>query len=152
MLLITNIITKKTRYFIIFLLSILYKLIYGIKLNQNQLFIYLSSNKLLFVLNFLQYNSISFFNSLVDIVVVDNISLNLYRFEITYIFWNMIYEYRFGIKLFTDGFKFIYSLSNFYKSAFWLEREIFDMFGIKFLFNFGLRRILTDYGFRKSVV
>ncbi len=143
-----NIITKKTKYFLIFFLIVVNKFIYGVKINQNQLYLYLSSKKLLHNLTFLKHNSISSFNSLVDIIVVDNISLTSTRFEISYIFWNITYEYRIGLKLFTDGLKTVYSVSNFYKSSIWLEREIWDMFGIKFLFHSDLRRILTDYGFK----
>lgn len=143
-----NIITKKTKYFLIYLFFMLYSFIYGIKINQNQLYLYVYNNKLLYSLTFLKYNSLSNLSTLVDIVVVDNISSNLYRFEISYIFWNITYEYRMGVKLFVDGFKSVYTISNFYKSSLWLEREIWDMFGIKFLFHVGLRRILTDYGFK----
>jgi NADH-quinone oxidoreductase subunit C len=39
------------------------------------------------------------------------------------------------------------SLNNIYKSSSWLEREIWDMFGIFFSLHADLRRILTDYGF-----
>lgn len=63
-------------------------------------------------------------------------------------FWNIVYEYKICIKLFTNGYNIIYSVSKLYKSSIWLERELFDMFGIKFLFHTGLRRILTDYGFK----
>ena len=39
------------------------------------------------------------------------------------------------------------SLTSIYNSANWLERENFDLFGLKFKNNSDLRRILTDYGF-----
>jgi NADH-quinone oxidoreductase subunit C len=39
------------------------------------------------------------------------------------------------------------SISNLYNSTAWLEREIWDLFGIKFIYHKDLRRILTDYGF-----
>lgn len=147
MLVINNLITNKTKYYSIFLINVIKKWMYGLKINQNQINIYITSTKMLYILNFLKNNTITNFDKLVDIVVVDNIS-NINRFEVTYFFWNMLYEYRFGVKLFTNGFQIVYSISNLYKSALWLEREIWDMYGIKFLFHIGLRRILTDYGFK----
>ena len=138
-MLVNSLLTQKTQYFTIFLVKIVKKFIYGLKVNQNQINIYISATKMLYLLTFLKNNSVSNFDKLVDIVVVDNIS-NINRFEITYFFWNMIYEYRFGIKLFTNGFNIVYSVSNLYKSALWLEREIWDMYGIKFLFHLGLRK------------
>lgn len=142
-----DIITNKTKYIYIYILNILKKYIYGIKLNQNQIYIYILSINIFYVISFLKNNNITFLDKLIDIVVVDNIS-NINRFEISYIFWNTIYEYKFGIKIFSDGIKMVYSINNFYKSAIWLEREIWDMYGIKFLFHKELRRILTDYGFK----
>ena len=142
-----NIISKKTKYYLIFIYKTIYNFIHGIKLNQNKINIYIMSLKIFNNLIFLKYNSISFLNNLVDIVVVDYIYLKN-RFEINYIFWNIKYEFRFILKSYTDGVKIIYSISNFYKSSSWLEREVWDMFGIKFLFHKGLRRILTDYGFK----
>lgn len=142
-----NLITKKTSFFLIFIRKILKKFIYGVKVNQNQLNLFVPAIHMAHVLTFLKNNSISNFDKLVDIIVVDNIS-NLNRFEVNYVFWNMLYEYRFSIKIFTDGIRMIYSINNFYKSALWLEREVWDMYGIKFLFQIGLRRVLTDYGFK----
>jgi NADH-quinone oxidoreductase subunit C len=42
----------------------------------------------------------------------------------------------------------LFSIQSFFSSALWLEREAWDLFGLKFLLHFDLRRILTDYGFR----
>jgi hypothetical protein len=83
----TNIIiSNKTKYFLIYFFHLLHAYIYGIKVNPNQLYLYVNSTKLLHCLTFLKYNSISNVNSLVDIVVVDNISNVKSRFELTYIF------------------------------------------------------------------
>jgi NADH:ubiquinone oxidoreductase subunit C len=142
-----DIIINKTKFFSIFLINILKKYINGLKINKNQINILTDVTKMLYIITFLKNNTISYFDKLIDIIIVDHIS-NINRFEINYIFWNMLYEYRFVIRIFTDGFKIIYTLSNFYKSALWLEREIWDMYGIKFLFHIGLRRILTDYSFK----
>lgn len=142
-----KILTKKTVFFLVFLKKIIKKFIYGIKINQNQISFYIVGVKLLNILTFLKNNNLSNFDKLIDIVVVDNIS-NINRFEINYIFWNILYEYRFNLKIYTNGINIIYSINNLYKSALWLEREIWDMYGIKFLFHIGLRRILTDYGFK----
>jgi len=84
-MLVNNLLTQKTQYFTIFLVKIVKKFIYGLKVNQNQINIYISATKMLYLLTFLKNNSVSNFDKLVDIVVVDNIS-NINRFEITYFF------------------------------------------------------------------
>jgi NADH:ubiquinone oxidoreductase subunit C len=80
-----NLITKKTKFFLIFIKKILKKYIYGVKINQNQLNLYTLGINMLYLLTFLKNNNIANFDKLVDIVVVDNIS-NLNRFEVNYIF------------------------------------------------------------------
>lgn len=142
-----KLITIKTKYYIYYIYNILYNFIYGIKVNNNQLSLYIMSFKILNNLTFLKYNSLIFLNNLVEIAVVDYISFKN-RFEINYIFWNVKYSYRLILKIYTNGINLVYSIGDFYKSSLWLEREAWDMFGIKFFMHKGLRRILTDYGFK----
>ena len=79
-----------------------------------------------------------------DICVVDNIG-DLSRFELTYSL--ILKTNRIFLKTTISSRKFILSLSGIYASAIWLEREVWDMFGIIFYGHTDLRRILTDYGF-----
>jgi NADH:ubiquinone oxidoreductase subunit C len=71
-----------------------------------------------------------------------------YRFLITYKFLNPhYYNLRFTINQFADALTAIPSVTFLYNSANWLEREVWDMFGLFFVNHPDLRRILTDYGF-----
>jgi NADH-quinone oxidoreductase subunit C len=54
---------------------------------------------------------------------------------------------RLFLRQFTNSVLGLSSLVDLYRSAGWLEREMFDLFGIFFFGNSDLRRILTDYGF-----
>ena len=70
------------------------------------------------------------------------------RFTLTYIFLDVKNNSRLNINVnFSEGYM-IQSITSLFKSANWLEREIFDLFGIFFAGNKDLRRILTDYGFQ----
>lgn len=82
---INNLITKKSRFFLTFIKRVLKKFIYGVKINQNQLNFYIIGTKMLYALTFLKNNNIANFDKLVDIIVIDNIS-NINRFEINYVF------------------------------------------------------------------
>jgi NADH:ubiquinone oxidoreductase subunit C len=52
------------------------------------------------------------------------------------------------VKALTNGISPLVSLSSLYNSSNWLEREVWDLFGIFFSDHPDLRRILTDYGFQ----
>jgi len=69
------------------------------------------------------------------------------EFELIYITLSYKLNYRFFSVLLCQRDDLIISLSNIYNNANWLEREIWDLFGLKFMYHKDLRRILTDYGF-----
>ena len=46
----------------------------------------------------------------------------------------------------------IESISGVFKGADWLEREVYDMFGVYFINHKDLRRLLTDYGFKGNAL
>jgi NADH/F420H2 dehydrogenase subunit C len=84
---------------------------------------------------------------LIDITAVDYPSKNP-RFAVFYQFISIQYNQRFMVKVLTDGVTPLISLSSLYNSSNWLEREVWDLFGIFFSEHPDLRRILTDYGFQ----
>lgn len=70
-----------------------------------------------------------------------------YRFCVVYDLLSLVYNNRIRIKIFLSETSSILSITNYYSSANWWEREVWDMFGIFFNNHPDLRRILTDYGF-----
>ncbi len=70
------------------------------------------------------------------------------RFEVVYHFLSLTRNHRIRVRVSTDDVKPVPSLTGLWPVAGWLEREVFDMFGVMFEGNDDLRRILTDYGFR----
>ena len=70
------------------------------------------------------------------------------RFEIVYHLLSLTKNHRLRVRVSTDEEKPVPSVTGLWPVAGWLEREIFDMYGVLFAGNPDLRRILTDYGFR----
>lgn len=139
----------KLAYIYLFISQFLKIFIYGFLLKERGIILYVNNCKLLHLLTIMKFNEIISLNCLVDIAVVDLITTKSNgRFVLNYVFWNLNKEIRIFIKIFTNGLLPIYSLNSLYKSSIWLEREVWDMYGIKFLFHGSLRRILTDYGFK----
>ena len=114
---------------------------------NNELLIEIESKDLIETVQFLKSNEKCKFRQLIDIAGVDYPEEEK-RFELVYLF--LSHENNNRIKLSTK-FKIdqiINSLTKIFPSANWMEREVFDMYGVKFKNHPDLRRILTDYGFK----
>ncbi len=70
------------------------------------------------------------------------------RFEVVYHLLSLTKNHRIRVKVSTDEDTPVPTVTGLWPVAGWLEREIFDMYGVLFDGNPDLRRILTDYGFR----
>jgi len=69
------------------------------------------------------------------------------RFEVNYHLLSVTHNHRIRLKVTTDEETPVPSVTGLWPVAGWLEREVFDMYGVTFAGNPDLRRILTDYGF-----
>ena len=69
------------------------------------------------------------------------------RFEIVYMLLSITRNHRIMVKLTTAEGTPVPTVTTLWPNAGWLEREVFDLFGVLFDGNTDLRRILTDYGF-----
>ena len=69
------------------------------------------------------------------------------RFEVNYHLLSVTHNHRIRLKVTTDEDTPVPSVTSLWPVAGWLEREVFDMYGVGFSGNADLRRILTDYGF-----
>ena len=69
------------------------------------------------------------------------------RFEVNYHLLSLTENHRIRLKVSTDEATAVPSVTSLWPVAGWLEREVFDLYGVVFAGNPDLRRILTDYGF-----
>jgi NADH-quinone oxidoreductase subunit C len=69
------------------------------------------------------------------------------RFEVNYHLLSLTRNRRIRVKILTDEETPVPSVTSLWPVAGWLEREVFDLYGVTFAGNPDLRRILTDYGF-----
>ena len=70
------------------------------------------------------------------------------RFEIVYCLLSLTKNHRIRVHVETNEDVPVPSVTGIWPVAGWLEREVFDMYGVVFAGNTDLRRILTDYGFQ----
>ena len=107
----------------------------------------MSKEGLLSIIEKLKSGSDFLFRSLIDITAIDYLGAEN-RFQIVYHLLSMQHNQRLRIKVPVNDGEELPSITSIYQVADWYEREVFDMYGIKFLGHKDLRRILTDYGFR----
>ena len=69
------------------------------------------------------------------------------RFEVVYMLQSLTKNHRIMVKCSASEDTPVPTVTKLWPNAGWLEREVFDMYGVTFAGNPDLRRILTDYGF-----
>ena len=116
------------------------------KIKYNQLYIEIDKEDLIEVTLFLKTNKDTKFRQLIDITVVDYPEKSQ-RFKIVYLFLSHEFNQRIILSYIVTEKELIPSLTSVFPSANWMEREVFDMYGVNFKDHPDLRRILTDYGF-----
>jgi len=134
-------------YYLKLLLSLYKKYIFYvvIKNNNNNEILAISKNNHFYNLVIGLCKSSIFQAKLLNDICVIDLPEKSNRFELSYNITSIKYNFRFFLKTHTNAY--IPSLSSIFKSANWIERECWDMFGVFFLNHPDLRRILTDYGF-----
>tara|TARA_B100001123_G_scaffold4505_1_gene5908 strand:+ start:576 stop:1190 length:615 start_codon:yes stop_codon:yes gene_type:complete len=116
------------------------------EINFNQLFIEIDIKNLMSTILFLKTNEKCKFKQLIDITAVDYPEKEK-RFKIIYLLLSHENNLRIVVSAKIDEKIQIPTITKIFPSANWMEREVFDMYGISFKDHPDLRRILTDYGF-----
>ena len=115
-------------------------------IKHNQIYLETDKDDFLDVILFLKTNLDTKFRQLIDITVVDYPENNQ-RFQVVYLFLSHEFNQRLVLKYSISENEVIPSLTSIFPAANWMEREVFDMYGVNFKDHPDLRRILTDYGF-----
>ena len=115
-------------------------------IKHNQLYFEIDKDDLLDVVLFIKTNNKTKFRQLIDLTVVDYPEKTK-RFKVVYLFLSHEFNQRLILSYFISEHEIISSLTSIFPSANWMEREVFDMYGVNFKNHPDLRRILTDYGF-----
>ena len=116
------------------------------EIKHDQIYLEIDSEDLIDVVLFVKTNKDTKFRQLIDITVVDYPERSK-RFKIVYLFLSHEFNQRMILSYNISENEVIASLTPIFPSANWMEREVFDMYGVSFKDHPDLRRILTDYGF-----
>ena len=113
----------------------------------DELLIETTVDELINTIQFLKSNDECKFRQLIDIVGVDYPGEDK-RFKLIYLFLSHENNIRIKLSINFETAQKIPSITKIFPSANWMEREVFDMYGINFKNHPDLRRILTDYNFK----
>ena len=116
-------------------------------IDNDELLVEIDEKDLLDVIQFLKSKENCKFRQLIDIAGVDYPEEEK-RFELVYLLLSHEHNNRIKISVKFNSSQSINSITKIFPSANWMEREVFDMYGIKFTNHPDLRRILTDYNFK----
>ena len=114
---------------------------------SGELVIHAIPNEIVSLIEFLRSNPNLQCSTLIDLTAVDYPTRDK-RFDVVYHLLSMYQNLRIRIKVAIKDGDLIPTISKIHKAADWYEREVFDMYGIKFSEHPDLRRLLTDYGFQ----
>ena len=115
-------------------------------IKHKTIYINIDHDELIDVISFLKTNKDTKFRQLIEITAVDYPE-NENRFKMVYLLLSHEYNQRIIIDYSIKENGIISSLTSIFPAANWMEREVFDMYGLNFKNHPDLRRILTDYGF-----
>tara|TARA_Y100001970_G_scaffold212762_1_gene259872 strand:- start:145 stop:738 length:594 start_codon:yes stop_codon:yes gene_type:complete len=116
------------------------------KIKHSQLYLDIDPEDLIEVVLFIKTNADFKFQQLIEMTAVDYPE-NKKRFKMVYMFLSHENNQRIILSFLINENEIVQSLTSVYPSSNWMEREVFDMYGIKFKDHPDLRRILTDYNF-----
>ena len=116
-------------------------------IKNEELLVKVEVDNLYSILLFLKTNEQCKFKQLIDIVAADYLGDDQ-RFRIYYLLLSHEKNLRIKVSINLSIDEKVPSIVKLYPSSNWMEREVFDMYGIKFKNHPDLRRILTDYNFK----
>ena len=115
-------------------------------IKNNQIYLDIDNLDLIDVITFLKSNKDTKFKQLIDLTAVDYPE-NEKRFKMIYLLLSHEFNQRIILNFSIKENESVNSIFKIFPSSNWMEREVFDMYGIKFINHPDLRRILTDYNF-----
>jgi NADH-quinone oxidoreductase subunit C len=130
-----------------FLIGATPKLIKFFIIKSSFLYIYVFLEYLDVLLKFIKNSNFCLQKLLIDFSVIDYLYKKK-RFKLNYSFLSIFLNLRISVVCFVKLLYPAISIIHLYKNSHWLEREVWDMYGIPFVNSLDLRRILTDYGFK----